>query len=552
MPVQLTIEPNSGTSKFGCPAADKDQLLGSARRPKWEERPQSPWPFLAGHLHTICDVIERNGTPLIPDACGPLVADALRQAAAGYRALLDTGELDKDLDRIELTDETSSKGPSARVPHGLLAEAVAEQQISGAVVYSGWQPRAYSRPGAGVEIRRVHLSKGASWTEDDARRSALTIALALTRRDAEIKNVRAVTVFCADREVVELFDLSSDDVADRWLRDTLPPLLPLATDDAVFTPGSVCGECAYLPKCTAGRTTRQLISSVRLVGTPIRVATEPETLFAFSPALLRDALSCPALAAAKAMKLAGTTGDDETDSQLHGKARGDAAHIWLARAHSRRKRCKLDDLADAALADDIAPELLDEIHPYLAQHIEHCPWPEEAYSVTEERYALHDSAGGFVLALKPDAVWAEAGRSVIYEVKTCKRPPVATAEQLLAHDMGAACYLTALASGAFGNGQAVRYEFLAPDSRDEPLVIELPVDDKDLVDKASKRVAAAIAAITGPVDRLEAHERVPDIRLCEHCTMQRWCAEGRDAVRLGRSKPFTAGPELAELDEPPF
>lgn len=331
MGIQLTVEPNSGTSVFGCPAADKDQLLGAARRPKWDERPQSPWPFLAGHLHTICDVVERDATPLIPDACGPLVADALRQAAAGYRALLEEGELDADLDRVPLTDEMNSKGPSARVPRGLLTEVVDEQQIDGAIVYSGWQPRAYSRPGGGVEIRRVHLAKGGSWTEDEARRSALTIALALTRRDAEIKTVRAVAVFCADREVIELFDLDVDDVAVQWLHETLPPLLPLATAATTFTPGSVCGECACLPRCTAGKTSRQLVSPVRLVGTPRREVTDPATLFTFSPSLLADALRCPALAAARSMKLPGAAGADDTDAQLHGKARGDAAHAWLAR-----------------------------------------------------------------------------------------------------------------------------------------------------------------------------------------------------------------------------
>lgn len=274
-------------------------------------------------------------------------------------------------------------------------------------------------------------------------------------------------------------------------------LSPMVRDRRV-SPGPHCAGCTFVGHCPAAPTVTGLLRGVPRQPTLIKVTASD----------LRRHADCPHRY--RLQTIEGLPQADSTGSEA--MRRGATVDEWLTRNHRRGQECT------AASAQQLLVDVGDpEAAAMAANHLSLCPLadPDVRDLLPQPYAAALDAESRVLLVARPDASYTREGTVVWRETKTRSISTVTDTTTLVDTDLGAALYLTVLASGAAGTPDALEWEVLTAASKEMTV---LPCDDDSLLDIARTRVSAAVYdALTDP-----AYPPRPGDR-CAECPVRQWC-----------------------------
>lgn len=265
--------------------------------------------------------------------------------------------------------------------------------------------------------------------------------------------------------------------------------------------GSHCVGCRFVGNCAAARCVEGLLRDVPRQRV-VRKVTATD---------LRTHADC-----ARRYQLLSVCGLPAEALSGEAVMRGQSLDKWLNANHTRGAACAEGDVSR------FLTETADELGAAMARrHLAICPLAglhiKGAALTAQTDVAALDAASQVLLVARPDTIYWRDGAVVWRETKTRNAITPRAAQQLVETDVAAALYLVLLASGASGIPDALEWEELA--ANDHELTV-LPVDDKDLVERARAHVSAAVA------DLFSATTFPPRIGAwCLDCAARRWCPD---------------------------
>ena len=233
----------------------------------------------------------------------------------------------------------------------------------------------------------------------------------------------------AERVIVELigvvdssYRLLLDESASQ-ARERFTQVVPKA---ALLVVGGKPRACRNCIKCQAKQVCELPSRRPGLLGLE-GISAYPRVL---TPSSLSEYRMCPHLSYLK--NVLGLTAPFRGESP--GQRRGHLAHAWLARAHERGIRCSQSDLPDPSSPEvgEIATALgwsaddYQDVHPWLAAHIEICPLSHHEPSSTcpEVDVIAKDTDADLLVIARPDLLYATNQQINWRETKTVTAPVV--------------------------------------------------------------------------------------------------------------------------------
>ncbi|MBZ6130708.1 PD-(D/E)XK nuclease family protein [Streptomyces olivaceus] len=380
-----------------------------------------------------------------------------------------------------------------------------------------WAPL-YESPNGVREIRKIRLGGVRAKPEKPDRWTVVAAHVAGLFPPQGISLIRVVEVGLKDASYQVLFEATPEVVRSTFTEVALPYLQKIISADSVH-PGTFCKDCKIAGCCDAldrwdgflGQTTQGAATrSVSARDIELYEICPAQWFLTYSQFLPRK--TTPGAAS----------------------HRGRLIHEWIARAHSRRRKCTAEDVGafreKETLTGPISEDEYAEIQPYLAQHVEVCPLStgSQVISIEAPLYG-YDASADVIIASTPDIILVDDdGSLVIRETKTTSREIPQDSAEAFDKFFASAWLLNLFASGYRGPYQSASARLeLEVISTEESNVFTWDLSDAGVLRMARKEVRLRSKSW----HRDTTWEANPG-KHCTWCPVRSWCpeAETEDAV----------------------
>ncbi|MFH9960343.1 PD-(D/E)XK nuclease family protein [Streptomyces mirabilis] len=376
---------------------------------------------------------------------------------------------------------------------------------------TAWAPL-YESPDGIREIRKIRLGSIRERPINPDRWTVVAAHVAgLFPPQKAISRIRVVEIGLSDASCQVLFEATPEVVRSTFTSNALPHLLKIVDADTTY-PGTFCKDCkiagccgaldrwdGFLGQATPGAATR----SVSARDVEVYETCPTQWFLTHSQFLPRKSISGAA------------------------SHRGRLVHEWIASAHSRNKKCSIEETGEFhnpnTFTGAMSEEEYAEIEPFLAQHVQTCPVNpgSQIISIEAPLYG-YDAPADVVIASTPDLVFVDAnGSLVIRETKTTSRDIPEDSAEAFDQFFASAWLLNLFASGYRGPYQSTSARLeLEVISASGSKVFTWDLNDAGVLRMAKKEVRQRAKAW----HRDTTWEANPG-KHCAWCPVKRWCPE---------------------------